>query len=379
MITGSNGKSTTTALIGHLLSALGLDVMVGGNIGIPFIDLVAPLLDNSLNELHLPGVFVIEASSYQLEQSVSFVPHVGVFLNLSENHLERHGTLTSYFAAKSSPFLRQSPEDFAILNSQDVWCRQLLAETRAKVFLFGEEHAKQTKEDSHLDACVIYQPDRALDWIDLKGNDRVELEGVKLPGRHNRDNLAAALLAVSCFRFDPILVREALLSFEGLPHRMQIVSTRQPVIWINDSKSTTVTSSQVALEAVVESYPKKQIILLLGGLLKSGSQWEPLFKLMADLKERLRMLIVFGAGAPELSRYAQNEDLMSVSATSVAEAVQRAYVLACSGDVVLFSPGAASFDEFRDFEHRGAYFSQLVKDQELDDAAEQKSSATTYR
>jgi UDP-N-acetylmuramoylalanine--D-glutamate ligase len=355
LITGSNGKSTTTELVGRLLESSGRQVRVCGNIGIPVISTVATFVNKDLRQSEAPEFLVVEGSSYQLEQSRYFVPSVGIFLNLSENHLERHGTMEAYFQAKASPFLRQGPGDRLIVNAGDAWSKELAKMVQSQVSFFGEEPSSLP-----LAASITYLPTQSEDVITI-GSRSFDLSRVHLPGRHNRDNIAVALLAVDPFCLEPSALMKALHTFQGLPHRLEEIESGNGVTWVNDSKATTVKAVEVALPAVLNRYPQSKLLLMLGGQLKQGSDWKPFFALLKSHEERISHLIFFGSGAERLSQDSVAVNLEFEVCSGVEHAVLTASRCASQGEVVLFSPGGASFDEFTSFDKRGEFFREKVQ------------------
>jgi UDP-N-acetylmuramoylalanine--D-glutamate ligase len=357
IVTGSNGKTTTSLLLYHLLCSLGSRAFLVGNVGTPVSSLVAK--DNGL--IDSSDILVVESSSYQLEASSQFVPEVGLFLNISENHLERHGSLDGYINAKLGPF-RRMKEGAQVVTSEDLegLVRNTLRVVRPKISVFGNNRKLQLKgEDS---------------WVDTEGRDQltfcngptsmdISLEGSPLIGEHNRRNCAAALLGIQALGvpFEKSSVEHALRSFKMPSYRIQESGVFDGVTWINDSKSTTPEATRTAILSCLESYPAGALMLLLGGEMKHAS-WDGVWSLLVEKKHRISRVILFGASAKRL--YDQISELLSklnieiqiFEISTLKEAIQSARKHAVSGEVVVFSPGCASFDEFCNFEDRGAFF-----------------------
>lgn len=332
-ITGTNGKSTTTALVAHLLETAGLSVFAGGNLGKP---LSARVLEGGRRDVSL-----VELSSYQLEGIQTFRARVAVLTNLAPDHLDRYPDVEAYYAAKAAIFRNQTAEDFAVLNADDPAVLRH-HQGRARVFRFS----RRTPQDQGAfdDGTVLRLR------LGAGEEERYEVLSSALRGAHNRQNAMAAALAARLFGAPPEAVRTGLASFPGLPHRLQSVGVFGGVEWINDSKATNVDSAQVALAA----FPGP-MIWIAGGKGK-GASYAPL---RALLPGRVRLLLTIGEDAPRIE--AELGDLVpTVSCGVLEEAVARARREARPGETVLFSPACASFDQFRDFEARGEAFARAV-------------------
>lgn len=312
-VTGTNGKTTTTALVGHLLKAAGKTVVVGGNIGTPLSALAGRMRDSTY--------LVLEVSSYQLEGHQTFHPNVGLFLNLTPDHLARHGTMAGYARVKARIFANQTRGDTAVLNAGDVWCRRVGKSLRSK-----------------------------KSWFPTPKLERIA-SSIRLPGRHNIENAMAAAAAALALGVPERTIRRGLATFKGVPHRIQTVAVKHGVRYVNDSKSTNVDSTTVALKAFNEP-----LWLILGGQHK-GSPYTPLAPL---IKHHVREILTVGEAAPIIAR-----DLKKAATVTPCRTIDRALSVAASkaapGDVVLLSPACASFDQFRNFEHRGEEFARLVR------------------
>lgn len=332
-VTGTNGKSTTTALLGEMLRAGGARPFVGGNLGTP---LVAALAGDY-------GAAVVEVSSFQLEWVARFRPRVAALLNLTEDHLDRYPDLDAYGAAKLRLFARQEAADVAVLNGADPWIRARAGAVRARRLWLGAAPAGEP---------VAARADAAAIRLRAGGEEeRYPLAGVRLLGAHNRENMAAAITAARAFGVPRAAVQAALEGFRGLEHRCELVRERGGVRWINDSKGTNPGAVLRSLEGL-----DGDVILLAGGLAKGGDYGV----LAAPAGRVVKRALVFGAARDLLAGV-----LAPVTAVervdSLAAAVARAAAVAVPGDTVLLSPACASFDAFRDYADRGRTFKALVE------------------
>ncbi|HLG19071.1 MAG TPA: UDP-N-acetylmuramoyl-L-alanine--D-glutamate ligase [Bdellovibrionota bacterium] len=327
-VTGSNGKSTTTALIAHILSHSGKRVFCGGNLGTPLIEAVDKPYD----------VAVAEISSFQLEAVETFHPRVGVLLNISPNHLDRHKDLRTYAGLKERLFDHMTSGNRAILNQDDATCLEIARRIHANVWFFS------LRKNS--DAQIRLQDG----FISLPNGEKVSMRSYRLPGSHNLENALAAAGAAASMDCPSSLIEKAISTFEALPHRLQPVATIDQVRFINDSKSTTPDSAVRALE----SFPNP-IVLLAGGRPKGASY----AKLARAAQGKVRSAFFYGEAAEEMARAFSSVPHRVVKTLS--EALSAALSVAQSGDVVLLSPANASFDQFKDFEDRGRTFAALVK------------------
>ena len=342
-VTGTKGKSTTTALIGHLLRAVGHSVRVGGNIGNPLIKEVAGTT---------PDEFVVaEVSSFQLEAIRSFKPRVAVILNIAPDHLDRYHSMDEYAEAKFRIFANQQHGDTFVGNLDDTRVAALdvsLGEPRMRSrqlwFTLGERRQDAT----------MYLHRGAVTYAPVQGDPRpvaiVTREEIPLPGEHNVQNVMAALLAVLALGpYEPAALAAAVKSFRPMPHRLEPVAEIDGVLYVDDSKSTNPGSVVAALHAY-----DRPVILIAGGRSKGTDFAE----LGAAVRQRAKALIVIGEAAGEIARHASG--VKTVHASSMDEAVQQAASIARAGDVVLLSPGCASFDMFLSAEDRGEKFVQAV-------------------
>lgn len=339
-ITGTNGKSTTTALIGHICAEAGRDVRVGGNIGVGVL---------GLDDMHGGAVYVLELSSYQLDLTSSLKPDVAIILNISPDHLERHGSMDGYVAAKRRILANQGKGDTAVIGVDDEYggriCTEITAANRRTIVAIS---ATKTMGRG------VYALDGLL--YDATGERTVEVADLKrarsLPGRHNWQNAAAAYAAVRGLGIDAGQAARALLTFPGLAHRMETVGTIGKVRFVNDSKATNADAARQALS----SYP--QVYWIAGGQAKSGGINE-----LADLFPRVIKAYLIGDAAGAFSRTLAGA-AESVTCGTIDTATKLAFADAAAAGrdaVVLLSPACASFDQFADFEARGEAFRSAVQ------------------
>ena len=339
-ITGTNGKTTTTTLVGELLRGAGLQVQVGGNIGTPLTSLIETSSDD--------GWTVVELSSYQLETITSFRPTVALVLNLMPDHLDRYETLTEYGAAKHRIFRNQEAGDVAVLNADDPIVSSWASGLRAHVVLFSVE--RELEEGLFLRRATGEIVSRT------SGGERVLLrrDEMQLRGLHNVQNVLAALAAGLACGASPASMRETVRSFQPVEHRLERVAEIAGVEYYNDSKATNVDAAVKALEAFADAPGK--VILMLGGRGKNAP-YAPLAPLVAA---KARALVVIGEDAERIERELKTYAPIIERATDMRDAVRRAHDLARPGDTVLFAPACASFDMFDNFEHRGREFKKEV-------------------
>jgi UDP-N-acetylmuramoylalanine--D-glutamate ligase len=339
-ITGTNGKSTTTALIGHICAQAGRDVRIGGNIGYGVL---------GLEDMHGGAVYVLELSSYQLDLTSSLHPDVSVLLNISPDHLERHGAMENYVAAKRRILLNQGKGDTAVIGVDDPWgqqiCTEITAANRRTIVPISASKA-MSRGVYALDG-LLYDAtgERAAEVADLK-------RARSLPGRHNWQNAAAAYAAAKGLGIDAAEAAEHLMSFPGLAHRMETVGHLGKVRFVNDSKATNADAARQAMS----SYPK--FYWIAGGQPKVGG-----IDSLADLFGRVEKAYLIGEAAPAFAEVLKGKAEAVVSGT-MEQATAQAYAdAAASGQeaIVLLSPACASFDQFADFEARGEAFRAAVQ------------------
>jgi len=333
-ITGSNGKTTTTTLTGEILVAGGLPTLVGGNIGTPAISLVERAKPES--------VIVLEVSSFQLETIQTFRPKVAVVLNVTPDHLDRHKTLEVYVDAKARIFENQQGEDFAVLNANDPICVTMAARTQAQVFWFSRQ--KEVKQGAWVrEGNILFRNGSRQREIML-------VSEIPLKGAHNLENVLAAACAGALMGCSPEVIRQAVMAFKAVEHRLEFVATIRGVDYYNDSKATNVDATIKALE----SFPAN-IHLILGGKDK-GSDYTVLNDL---LRQRVKRVYTIGAAAGKIESQIKGTEV--VHAETLENALRKANAAAQSGDVVLLAPACASFDQFKSYEHRGRWFKEIVQ------------------
>ena len=341
-ITGSNGKTTTTTLAGEILMAGGLTTMVGGNIGEPAIELV----ERPENQ---PGAWsVLELSSFQLETVDTFRPKIAVLLNLTPDHLDRHGTFERYALAKERIFARQQADDFLVLNGDDPRVQQAASRAPSQVFWFSR--TKLVRQGACVyQGAVVFRPSETASLEPI-----LPAAEIPLKGAHNVENVLAAVCAARLAGVPAEAIATAVRAFRAVEHRLEFVATVQGVDYYNDSKATNVDSTMKALE----SFPGR-IHLILGGKDKK-SDYTTLRPL---LKERVKRVYTIGAAAEKIEAHIAGA-VEVVHAETLPTAVSRAHDAAEAGDVVLLAPACSSFDQFENYEHRGRVFKQLVANQE---------------
>ena len=339
-ITGSNGKTTTTTLIGEILKNAGIPVQIGGNIGTPLLDLTETSTED--------GWTVVELSSFQLETIVDFRPNAAVCLNVTPNHLDRYDLFSDYAAAKHRIFKNQTAEDVAILNADDEitsdWAKSGL---RANTVLFS---IKNELEEG------LFLREREL-FCRANGKEKVltTRDDIFLRGLHNVENVLASLAVGLACGASPDSMRERIRNFKGVEHRIEFVDEIDGVKFYNDSKATSVDAALKALEALSEE--NGEIVLILGGLGKNAP-YAPLAKL---IEAKVRKLVLIGADADNIESQLKDHAEI-VRAETMADAVKKSFENAENGDSVLLAPACASFDMFKGFEERGDVFKNAVAD-----------------
>ena len=333
-ITGSNGKTTTTTLVGEIIAASGFKTLVGGNIGTA----ATSLADRATPET----VIVLEVSSFQLETISSFRPKVAVVLNITPDHLDRHRTFAAYVDAKARIFENQQAGDFAVLNADDPTCLELAGRTKGQVFWFSRE--RQVESGAFVrDGEIVFRRNGSAQTV-------LAISEIPLKGSHNLENVLASVCASALMGCAPEKVRPAIINFKAVEHRLEYVATIRGVEYYNDSKATNVDATMKALQ----SFPAN-IHLILGGKDK-GSDYTLLTKL---LHERVKSVYTIGAAAEKIKSHI-NGTTQIVSSGTLEAAVKQAASASRSGDVVLLAPACASFDQFQNYEHRGRVFKDLV-------------------
>ncbi len=348
-VTGTKGKSTTTALVGHILRSCGRGVRVGGNIGNPLVrEVVSAGPDDWV---------VAEVSSFQLETTRSFKPRVAVLLNIESDHLDRYASMEEYAEAKYRIVANQSFDDWFVGNFDDARIAAL-AWQRGSARVVGRQLWFTLRHGEH---AAMYVRDGTITYAPAVGDPRplplLACNEIPLPGEHNVANVMAAMLGAIAAGCSPVMVASAVKTFSGLHHRLQPVAEIHGVLYVDDSKATTPSATIAALHSYL-----RPIVLIAGGRPK-GSAFDELGRV---IRQRAKALVTIGEAANEIAAVAGVE---SVYAASLDEAVARAGELAQAGDVVLFSPACASFDMFASAEERGERFTDAVaRQQELANA-----------
>lgn len=336
-ITGSNGKTTTTSLVAHILRTSNIPAHVGGNIGTPLLSFVERSSDTD--------VTVAEVSSFQLETIDAFRPEIGVLLNLTPDHLDRHTTFEEYAAAKMRMFANQLERDWAVLNADDP---EVTKRTPAKPKLCWFSRQKRVAVGAFLLNDSIMFRNEGFE-VELAKRSQIPLRG-----EHNLENVLAACAASYLAGATPAAIAEGVKAFQAVEHRLEFVAEIAGVEFFNDSKATNVDAAAKAIEA----FPSG-LRVILGGKDK-GAPYTPLVPL---LKERARQILLIGAAAPKIA-----DDLAELGmampierADTLERAIHLAYRSAEAGDTVLLAPACSSFDQFENYEHRGQTFKQIVQ------------------
>jgi UDP-N-acetylmuramoylalanine--D-glutamate ligase len=339
-ITGSNGKTTTTALAGEILAAGGFSTAVGGNIGTPAISLIERADQDTIG--------VLEISSFQLETIQTFHPSIAVVLNVTPDHLDRHHTLAAYVDAKARIFENQQAGDFAVLNADDPTCVEMAGRTLAQIFWFSRK--KEIKQGAFVSqGRVLFRGPGGEREIML-------VSEIALKGAHNVENVLAAACVGALLGCEPEKIRSAVSHFKAVEHRLEYVATVGGVEYYNDSKATNVDATIKALE----SFPAN-IHLILGGKDK-GSDYRALNDL---LRQRVKRVYTIGAAAEKIESQiasVKSGGVEIVQAGTLESAIKRAAAVAQPGDIVLLAPACASFDQFTSYEHRGKAFKEAVQE-----------------
>lgn len=322
-ITGSNGKTTTTSLIGHILQSAGVSAQVGGNIGTPVIAMAATSHPEQWN--------VLELSSFQLETIETFRAHIGVCLNVTQNHLDRHHIFENYASAKGNLFRTQQAGDHAILNADDEVCRTFESLTPGKAVWFGSGDIRDG---------IVYVGKEAL----------MPLSEIPIPGLHNAENVMAAAAAARLAGVPLTRIAAAVGTFQAVEHRLEFVAEKNGVRFYNDSKATSVDATMKALDSF-----KGNLWIILGGKDK-GSDYTVLRDRLAT---KAHAALLIGAAAEKIAGHIEGATEIIRSET-LDRAVSDAWKSAKPGDTVLLAPACASFDQYQSYEHRGRHFKELV-------------------
>ncbi len=335
-ITGSNGKTTTTTLCGEILQAAKLPVNVGGNIGVPVIALV--------EESRSDDWSVLEVSSFQLETADTFHPNIAVILNITPDHLDRHGSFENYAAAKERIFANQTAEDSLVLNADDDAASRAAVRAKSRIFWFSRKRAVRQGAFVYEGAVVYRASEQAAPEFILK------LDEIPLKGEHNVENVLAAVCAARLAGVPAETIRAAVAAFKAVEHRLEFVAEIVGISYYNDSKATNVDAAMKA----IASFPGG-IHLILGGKDKNSdySLLRPL------LEQRVKAVYAIGSAAEKITSQIHGV-VQVVSAETMEHAVALAADAADAGDTVLLAPACSSFDQFENYEHRGRVFKELV-------------------
>lgn len=336
-ITGTNGKTTTTSLVGEIFKEANRDTYIVGNIGNPVIDTVDYTDKNS--------VLVTELSSFQLESIDTFRPKVSSILNITEDHLNRHHTMENYINAKARIFENQEKSDFSILNYDDSIVRSLNKNNNASILYFSRK--EKIEQGVYLD-----ENNNIVISIDGKRITILNRNELSLPGDHNLENAMAAILMTYVVGVDLEVIKQVLTTFKGVEHRLEFVTNKNGIMFVNDSKGTNPDSTIKA----IGSY-ERPIILIAGGMDKHSDFTD----MMKCATKNVKELVLLGETADKIEASARKEGLENITKVkNMEEAVKKAYELAKDGDVVLLSPGCASWDMYPNFEARGLDFKENI-------------------
>lgn len=334
-VTGTNGKTTTATLLGEILKRSGKKTFVGGNIGNPLIEYV----ESSQKE----DFVVAEISSFQLQWIEKFRPYVSILLNVTSDHINYHGSFAEYRRIKTRLFENQTKSDYAILNAADS-AQEGMAETiRAQIFTFNSGNALQTG--------IFIKNDIIVFRMSGQSEEQYPLSMINLSGLHNVENVMAAIMAARFCGCSQENIIAAVAAFRGLPHRIEFAGEKNSVKFYDDSKGTNVGSVMRALDTFA-----KPVILLLGGRDKDGD----FETLKPSLATKAKKVILFGEARNRIESLIGG-DVPTLKKTKLREAIESAYKDAHSGDVILLSPGCASFDEFANYKERGDFFKEIVR------------------
>jgi UDP-N-acetylmuramoylalanine--D-glutamate ligase len=332
-ITGSNGKTTTTSLVAHILETAGIATLIGGNIGVPLLSVVESSTDASIT--------VAEVSSFQLEAIAGFRPDIAVLLNLTEDHLDRHGSFEEYADAKMRMFENQTERDVAVLNADNPEVTRRVP-SRSRIVWFSR--LRSVAEGAFLRGEEIVFRSEGTDIPLARRGD------IPLRGEHNVENVLAACAAAYLAGAQPSAIATGVRSFRGVEHRLEFVANIGGVQFYNDSKATNVDAALKAIEAFAGP-----LVVILGGKDKGS----PYSTLREPLRQRARAAILIGAAADKISSDL-GDSVRVERAGTLARAVQMAVSLARTGDIVLLAPACSSFDQFKNYEDRGRAFKDLV-------------------
>lgn len=338
-ITGTNGKTTTTSLVGEIMKKINRETYIVGNIGNPIMDIIEDVSENAS--------MVAELSSFQLESIIDFKPHVSAMLNITPDHLNRHKTLDNYIEAKANIFKNQTKEDFTVLNYDDLALRKLSGKTNGQVVFFSRKEKLENGVclDNNDNIVVVKN---GLEEVIINKNE------VSLPGNHNLENIMAAVAIFSSINADMKIVSDVLKTFGGVEHRQEFVKEVDGIKFVNDSKATNPDSTIKA----VESY-KTPVVLIAGGMDKGGDFYDVL-EVIKD--STVKAIVLLGETASKIEQQANEVGFngLIIKTTSMKDAVKVSKQIAKAGDTVLLSPACASWDMYPNFEARGLDFKNNI-------------------
>ena len=337
-VTGTNGKTTTTTLLGEIFAKIKRTSVVGGNIGRALI--------KDLPQLESTGIAIAEVSSFQLEGVKKFSPYISLVLNITPDHLKRHGDFSTYQQMKRRLVAAQRKDDYAVLNYDDQLVREFSEHTKAEVIYFSRQE--------ELERGVFLQGDRIISTLENKKEEIIPIKDVAVEGPHNIENVLGALTSSLVAGVDKKVIKEVLEEFRGVEHRIEEVEIIDGVRYINDSKATNPVSAIKALKTF-----SKPIILIGGGMDKESdfAEWAQL------INNKVKELILLGETAEKIKNEVEKLGYANIhQVANIKQAVDKAFELAKSGEVVLLSPGCASWDMFDSYKERGRLFREAVKE-----------------
>ncbi len=336
-VTGTNGKTTTASILGLLFKNAKLPSIVCGNIGNAFI--------GEMEHIDKNTYVILEASSFQIENIKTFRPAIGCLLNIAPDHIDRHFSFKNYIEAKKKMFINQQETDAAIVNYDNIFCRDVARALKAKTFFFSQRCT--LKQGAYL------KGDKIICIID-KNKMVFNTRGIRITGKGNKENIMASIIAGSLCKIDTEIIQNTLYEFRPLPHRFEKVAVKKDVIFINDSKSTNPHSVINALRSIEKG---SKAILIMGGQNKQMS----FTNLVPWIKKYVKLLILLGEAKETIASEVQNAGVPYIFVKNMKEAVQKGASIAQKGDIVLLSPGCASFDMFNNYKERGNVFKKEVE------------------
>lgn len=328
-ITGTNGKTTTTSILGEVLTLAKKDVYICGNIGVPFISFVS--FDSA------SAIFLVEVSSFQLERIFKFKPHIAAILNIAPDHLNRHKTMQNYINIKFSITKNQGKNNFCLLNSNLLEHSSHIKKNKSKILTFSNS------SDCYFDESYLY----------YKNFPYIKLSEIQLQGEKNYENLLACLIIAKQLSVEDVYIKEVFKTFKGGAHRIEVVAKKKGVVYVDDSKATNPSSTKCALEVF-----ENNVILLLGGSDK-GYEFDDIF----EYHKKIKHIFCYGQTKEKILCSAKKNNFENITVCSnLREAFFEAKKVAQKGDTILLSPACASFDEFKNYQHRGEVFKGLINE-----------------